>query len=207
MPAIYSPEMAMAGFGMLGDIVPAINYVARLDGATQYWQLSEDITIPESTPFRIKIQAELDRDNTRHVFSNYKADDFRLISVSQLSAAQLFVGGNSGFYSNLNPSEVVSTVEVVGDGSSYVVIIDGAAASSALQVGVITFNSIGGKWGATTNAMIGLGVHSNLSVEINHALTHEIPLTNKAQGATQLATVGNVNATMVNYTEAVWEEV
>lgn len=36
--------------------------------------------------------------------------------------------------------------------------------------------------------------------------THEIPLNNKAQGATQLATVGNVNAFMPNYTNAVWRK-
>ena len=37
-------------------------------------------------------------------------------------------------------------------------------------------------------------------------VVNEIPLTNKSQGATQLATVGNVNAFMPNYTEAVWRK-
>ena len=36
--------------------------------------------------------------------------------------------------------------------------------------------------------------------------SNEIPLTNKAQGANQLATVGNINAFMPNYTEAVWKK-
>ena len=48
------------------------------------------------------------------------------------------------------------------------------------------------------------GVIYGFEFEINGVLTNKIPLTNKSQGATQLATVGNVNAFMPNYTEAVW---
>ncbi len=207
MPKIvYAPILEQAGFlkRKAADVVE--QWVAQLDGATQGWQLTSDITIPAGAPFKIKIQAELDRESTRHIFSNYKTDDFRLLSLSQLNAAQLFVGVNSGFYTNLIPSETISTVELVGDGSSYSIVIDGVVADSSLQVGDITFNSIGGKWGAGTSAGLGIGVHSDLSVEINGVLTNQIPLTNKAQGATQLATVGNINAFMPNYTEAVWRK-
>lgn len=189
------------------DSEPIANYVARLNGTDQYWQLSEDIVIPASTPFKIKVQAELDGNNTKHVLSNYKASDFRLLSVLQFSSMQLFVGSNEGFYSGLNALEEVSTVEIIGDGSGYTISVDGVSVRASLQAGQITFNSIAGKWGVSTGAALGLGVHKNLSVEIDGVLTHSIPLTNKAQGATQLATVGSINATMVNYDESVWEQV
>ena len=40
---------------------------------------------------------------------------------------------------------------------------------------------------------------------IDEVITYKMPLANKPQGATQLATVGNVNATMANYSSDVWE--
>ena len=45
----------------------------------------------------------------------------------------------------------------------------------------------------------------DFEVERGGEIIYAIPLTNKSQGATQLATVGSVNATMINYTGDEWE--
>ena len=39
----------------------------------------------------------------------------------------------------------------------------------------------------------------------NGTIINEIPLTNRNQGSTQLATIGDVNAFMTDYAEDVWK--
>ena len=58
---------------------------------------------------------------------------------------------------------------------------------------------------AGSSLFLSLAVY-NFRVIRSGVVIHEIPLTNKAQGATQLATVGNINAFMPNYTDAVWRK-
>ena len=77
-------------------------------------------------------------------------------------------------------------------------------------------NSISVEVGGTKNieTLLSLGASNLLQAAIydfkvtrDGVIVNEIPLANKAQGATQIATVGSVNATMINYTPDVWEEV
>lgn len=199
MPAIYSPEMAMAGFGMLGDIAPVINYVARLDGVSQYWQLSGDISCGVGGFVRFKY---IGPDITSNDFAmvgreNNYSTAFMLRErdggVVEANAVGVSIDGVTYANGDNYPSDLYSIKMVELEVKSPINISILMAAYRKVSEGLTTWNFPGAIF--------------DFEVEKGGVITNKIPLTNKAQGATQLATVGNVNATMVGYTPDVWEQV
>lgn len=217
MPAIYSPEMAMAGFGMLGDIVPAINYVARLDGATQYWQLSERLINPDGDiDIEFKTGSNVNGGGIDRVvlsqcltaaYSGSSGKEFTL--YFNASGYLQALHGGAFFGSSVNAAiEPDKTYRWRLEGNQQEFFVDGVLVdSNTVSRGSAREPSAQCLIGAQTSggALRGYFDGPIYDVKVNSAIQVEIPLTNKAQGATQLATVGNVNATLVNYTEAVWE--
>lgn len=210
MATLYSDLLFQAGFSSRKADEPAVEWVAQLDGVAQYWQLSEPITIPPSVDFSINL-----------TLSGSNATLEGLMEGSAFWIRFLISSDAVFFNKNAQAKMGSSTFSLLPLGAG--VTRDGADKSiSILRVDGVIYSSINGSepsrdrssaldgftidsMGKYVSALFG-GVMSNFSVEIDGTLTSEIPLTNKVQGATQLATVGSVNATMINYTEAVWKK-
>lgn len=197
--------------GTLADMLtgfwstPQVNYVARLDGATQYWQLSEAIAL-DGGDFKICVSAELKPSIIEIIAGN-----------SSNTSGSIFFDGSKLFIRDTE-SVVISTEQdvpikqgvskicVLRVGGVFSVTVDETEYTMS-RSGVVSGGLMIDRLGRySTNSFIYSGILLDLEIEIDGVITNSIPLTNKAQGATQLATVGNVNATMLNYTEAVWEE-
>ena len=167
-------------------------WVAQLDGVTQYWQFTEEIPLPIGYSYEMAVLYDADNQSTNDYLATGEGDTNSPLffvsrefldsgSVGRLSAPVVDGGNNRLPYDNNFHTVVVTSL------------------SSQATVGILgaRFN-----YTRTSSGIIKLfRVRDSSGTVIN-----EIPLTNKAQGATQLATVGNVNAFMANYTEAVWRK-
>lgn len=177
-----------------GTASGAKSYVYRLDGLTKYFQLSEPINIPLNGSIELDLLYD---PNT--VINN----DYILCSETDTSTSSFFTSRE--------------TIGVGGSGiiSSYTV--DGISTSNfpydnTFHTIKYNFDNINGKLKFLgtrfTIQQLSSGVFKDLIVrDAQGIIINHIPLTNKEQGATQLPTVGNVSATIVNYTESGWEEV
>lgn len=165
-------------------------YVAQLDGLTKYWQLSEDIPLPVGYSYEIDILYDE---------SNQSADDYLATGEGDTNSPLFFV--NREFLSSGGAGELSEPVvdgvdnKLPYDGSFHTVSV--TSLSNQASVGIL-----GARFNYTRNSS---GIIKMFRVlDSNGFVVNEIPLTNKTQGATQLATVGNVNATMVGYTGNEW---
>lgn len=206
MPILHAPILEQAGF--VGSALPIIEYVAQADGATQFWQLSDPIAAPANTDFTFTAYISGTRtSDIEGVFSDSGGSSWiRALDSDQSQDLQMLIGGSF-------------------KGASYPVGYDLRDGNFNLfklsRVGgqlSFSINDSGMKSLGTSNAEFVIdnlfrfsnqyfaGVIYGFEVEIGGVITNSIPLTNKAQGATQLATVGSVNAFMPNYTELVWKD-
>ena len=183
--------------------------VARLDGATKYWQLSDPIAAPENTDFTFAAYISGTRtSDIEGVFSDSGGSSWiRALNSGQSQDLQMFVGGS--FKGASYP-----TGYDLRDGNFNLFKLSRVGGQLSFSINDSEMKTLG-----TSNAEFSIdnlfrfsnqyfaGVIYGFEVEIGGVLTNSIPLTNKSQGATQIATVGNVNATMVNFSTDVWEEI
>lgn len=210
MSGLYSPILEQAGFIKRKVDAAVEQWVAQLDGAMQSWVLSGPIVIPENSDFKYTLHIQSFSDLTEGVLSG---TDFYMRFLRQADVSffqrycQLNVSGTAFptlSENNTNPRN--------GNFNKISIIRNSEGIFSQINNGeLIRERSFTG--GAFTITELGKfsssyfdGVIYGFEVEINGVLTNQIPLTNKSQGATQLATVGNVNAFMPNYTDAVWRK-
>ena len=213
MPKIvYAPILEQAGFlkRKTADVVE--QWVAQLDTATQYWQLTAPIKL-DAAGFVFEFDYFVTpEDVINGLFSNDSG-------LGGFSAYERIASGRlATFYyetmSGTLNSTLLGTI-AAGDiglkrfrfeksGNNLTVSEDGksttATSNEFTDNFIVKFIGSAGSLKALSYFK-SIRVYNSLGV-----LTNEIPLTNKAQGATQLATVGNINAFMPNYTEAVWRK-
>ena len=187
-------------------VASAIKWVAQLDGLTQYWQLSEPIVIPENVDFRLTQTFSGVNDSFEGLLDSTDGSFWlRLMPTSQSNNIQAFLGAaytseiphstinlRDGNYHTLTFARVSGVIHVIYDGVTSIANTNNSAFNIHRMARFSTAEFE--------------GVYKEFEVEIDGVITNQIPLTNKAQGATQLATVGNINAFMPNYTEAVWRK-
>lgn len=182
---------------LLQDWLDAVSnpfeYVARLNGS-QYWQLS---------------------DGGIHLLNG---DSFTFDAVVEPTGLYSYVfdgdGSSSRLFLLINQDSKITfrgqSMNLKVDGVSYISgdiisLNDGSFHKFEVEIlASVTLSKLGSRF---NEVELMSGVFKNLSVSKGGATANEIPLTNKDQGATQLPTVGNVSATMVGYSEDVWEEV
>lgn len=191
--AIISPLLKQAGFSRRKVAVPAIEWVAQLDGVMQFWQLTAPIQVPNNG----SVELDLLYDPSTSI-----DNDYIICSPSSTTTSSFFIGretvgvGSSGVVSSFS-IDTEQTTNFPYDNKFHTIKYQFNNPN-----GVIRF--IGSRF---TQTQISRGIFKNFRVRDSGGnIVNQIPLTNKAQGATQLATVGNVNATMINYTEAVWKK-
>ncbi|MAD74978.1 MAG: hypothetical protein CML20_09345 [Rheinheimera sp.] len=198
MTLISSPILAQAGF-LKRKAAPAVEqWVAKLDGATQCWLLSESINLIAGDKVRLTYKSALTASTSIETLYSNDADHYLLVCLDLASrggylvrAGSLKVDGNTYTYPSPAPTDgLLHTVEQT---------ISRSVSTSLLGASWFNFASGTRRW-YFNDAIL------DFEVERAGEIIHKIPLTNKDQGATQLATVGNVNAFMPNYTDAVWRK-
>lgn len=162
----------------------AINYVAKPDGATQYWELTENLTLVNG--YSLEFECVGTHEGGVLISTASFGLQFRLIN---------------GIYEFFGCDAEINGVPA----SSGVTAYDGADITS-FKLTVTTARPLGTLLSKGATFLSASAMRNFKMKDISEAILNEIPLTNKAQGATQLSTVGTVNATMINYTEAVWVE-
>lgn len=171
--------------GLLRPLAPLINYVARLNGVDQYWQLSEPINIQDDDVVEFGFIGGVVTGTLRQF----------------IGSASLSFGLSSGttvqVFSEVNLSALLNGVEVISDNTQ--IPTSGQHLISASIVGNHTLEQISA---AGNSRLMNLPVY-NFKVIRNSTVTHEIPLTNKAQGAYQVATTTPLGANL--YTQEVIE--
>lgn len=199
MPILYAPILEQAGFVSGGDAPE--NYVARLDGVSQYWQLSQGVPVGVGDRIKFNISAPLSNYATVFASNNsvsvwcYIEDENRIvIRVNETSF--LGIGFDSIISGDVTLDFYPDRIECYNKG---------VTRTRYDAVPNFTIERLGSRE-STFGILEGYIKDFQLSV-MGGNTTNEIPLTNKAQGATQLPTVGTVSATMVNYTSDVWEQV
>tara|TARA_B100001063_G_scaffold227047_1_gene237126 strand:+ start:8757 stop:9539 length:783 start_codon:yes stop_codon:yes gene_type:complete len=185
-----------------------VSYVARLDGVSQYWQLSDPIVIPSGSDFKVSGIGVFSPSGF-HFASSRLSNDGRL---AVLGSTQ-----NVYFNSTLVDGITNEDFAILTDGNPHHISFERVGTNAILKVDEVTFingswsteevllDSLGSKWGSSTSIPNFEGPIYDFKVEINGELTNAIPLTNREQGATQSPTIGSVSATMFGYSEGVWE--
>jgi hypothetical protein len=200
---------------LLSDWLAAVSStqieVARLDGATKYWQLSAPIQL-DSNGFVFEFDYFVTpEDVINGLFSNDSG-------LGGFSAYERIASGRlATFYYETTSGTLNSTLlgavsagdiglktfrfEKIGNDLT----VSAGEKSITVSSNEFTDNFIV-KFIGSAASLKALAYFKNIRVYNSlGVLTNEILLTNKSQGATQLATVGDINATMVNYTGDEWE--
>ena len=175
-----------------GTASGAKSYVYRLDGLTKYFQLSEPINLIADD----SVELSFIGGSVTNSFAMFFESDSKIFYISVTSDSLSFRVKAAFGTPMLNGGEIVNNVTPVPS--------SGKNTISAETVGSEVLSVIGARTGGTL--LMNLPIY-NFKVIRGGAVIHEIPLTNKAQGATQLPTVGSVSATIAGYNENDWEEV
>ena len=189
MSGLISPILEQAGFLKRKAAVVVEQWVAQLDGAAQFWQLT--------SPIALEIGDEV-------LFHAAK-------DAGAATSKQWFASG-SGLRINVQANNKIEEVggDLYLDGdlvTNYVTDFPTGGIEHTLSYVITSQDRALSNLGASESGFEKLsGYIKKLTIKRNGVVIHEIPLTNKAQGATQLATIGNINAFMPNYTDAVWRK-
>ena len=193
MSGLISPVLEQAGF-VKSKLALAIKWVARLDGVSQYWKLSEPVLIPDGGTIEFELMYSSESTNTEDYILTSEGSSNTSMFLSYISQISV---GSSGIISSFTV-DGANTSNLPYDDKFHKIV--STVNSSNGSVGIL---------GARFNYVRTIGAAiRNFTVKNSIGdVVNSIPLTNKGQGATQLATVGNVNATMVNFTPDVWEQI
>lgn len=174
---------------------PVKSYVYRLDGLTQYYQFSSGLSISSGSTVSFKVKG-------------VKSIGARVSLIK--GDSDIYIHGNGNIYCRDGGGSTAGVISVDGDGFSNnpPFIFDGEEHEISVKMyRVAEFLYLGTDFDAGLNPryLLSGSIYELMVTEGDLKTTH-LPLTNKAQGAVQLPTVGGVSATIINYTDS-WEEV
>ncbi|MDN3403758.1 SUMF1/EgtB/PvdO family nonheme iron enzyme [Pseudoalteromonas sp. APC 3218] len=182
-------------------------YFSRTDGQAQYYNLSKPVEIPANTDFKVSFYVQGFNDAYEGLFENSQGTStwLRLLPRSQSQNLQGYDEQNYfGFLPQqtiwLRDGEVRKVTLIREQGKLYAQINDSELIYSRAATAAWTFDRLC-KFSSTYFG----GLFYDFEVEIAGEVVLQLPLTNKEQGAVQLPTVGDITATMANYTPLVWE--
>ena len=180
-------------------------YAPLFDGLTQYAQLDSSIIIPEGVDFEISVVASgILLDGYRTVFSGPAVENFYR-TIPDGGGVQVFAGnyGVSWLTSGFKPEDK-HTYSLVRIGSDISILIDDdVKASRSTSVESVAVDRLLRSW--STSARTKSLLYS-LDVSIGGEKTSSIAF-NQKDSAIQAASVGSINATIVNHTPAMWVKV
>tara|TARA_B100001059_G_C17761885_1_gene543344 strand:- start:328 stop:933 length:606 start_codon:yes stop_codon:yes gene_type:complete len=200
MTLISSPILDQAGFIKHKAAVVVEQWVAQLDGAMQYWKLTKPVTVSASGGW-LELDVAAGTVDWSTIISGYTDSLSRAVELRKngVSGNCELIGMPSGVYFYFDNILIENGVTPWPNENVKLKIVNNSSE-------IIYYRELCIRRSDTPTAPIE-GYVKNLAIyDENDNLINEIPLNNKAQGATQLATVGSVNASMPNYTDAVWRK-
>ena len=193
MPKIvYAPILEQAGFLKRKAAVVVEQWVAQLDGAMQSWTFSEEIPLISGDQIKFSILTNDAPQAGIAIIFSYLGNYRTLLRVDD----GVFV---TGFGEVTEKGQVVTELATDGKVHTYTLSIITSSTPAIYYIGA----QYGG---AKLIRHLSNAVFDIVITRPSVGVILDLPLTNKAQGATQLATVGNINAFMPNYTDAVWRK-
>lgn len=189
---------------LLSDWLAAVSMpkaeIALLDGATKSWDFSSPIPLGMADNCKVSLKLILNRNTTQVIYGGGSSPE------------RLYIGTENGNWLVGNGTDRVDTLVAVPIGTELTteLVLSGGVFKLLVNDSVVYEQPI--KY-STSKSLTGIsdlsgfrlfGYAYDFEVEVDSVIANSIPLTNKPQGATQLATVGNINATMINYTGDEW---
>lgn len=195
--SLKSYQQAATGYTSSNNYIPSLKteWVAQLDGATKHWQLSESIPLTSGDIVRLSVNVSALIGSFQYVIDDASGSFNRLFLIINDNGSISFRDAIINSLKIDGFQYASGSTPPIYDGEFHEIEI-AIKSNSNLSVLGSRFNFIEFFGGAI----------KDLEVFKGGVLTNQIPLTNKAQGATQLDTVGNTNATMINYTGDEWEK-
>ena len=179
----------------LSDVVK--DYVARLDGFSQGYNTSGTINLTSGNTVKVKTRflTTLTQRNT--------------ILPSSGGSAGIYILTNAKIYCRNDNNENIGMISI--DGGDFavnpIIPLDGLEHEITVMLSGSVESDYVGYDGKSSRYYCSAALYD---LEVLNSLNETIlllPLTNKDQGANQLATVGNINTTMANFSTDVWEVV
>jgi len=189
MPILHAPILEQAGF-VKSALEPVKSYAYRLDGVDQYFQLSEPINLLVNDEITFQTARDAGPAATKQWFASGTGLRINVQANNKIEE----VGGDLYLDGVLVQNYIT---EFPVDGLEHNIKYD----ITSTDVSLVNLGA------SITGFELLSGYVRKLVVKRNGTVINEIPLTNKAQGATQLPTVGSVSAAIVGYNENDWEEV
>ncbi|HDL9510412.1 TPA: hypothetical protein PX800_000215 [Vibrio cholerae] len=178
-------------------------YYPRFDGLTQYALLSSPLVVPAGVDFELEVAVSgLNPSAYQSIFSGSTIDNF-FRSLSNGDGIQVYAGGYVVTWSTtgFNPSERhVYLLKRVGTTIS--ILVDGevkATRSGSTQA--VEVDRLMRSW---TTSSYTTGLLESFKLSIAGVLSNAIMFNQRNQNVQQ-ASVGSVNAAIINHTEAMWE--
>ena len=187
------PRFDTVSFGAAGGSEPVVNYIARTDGLTQGWNLSEEITLQEGWSVEVDVLYVTDSSTTRALFTPSGTAYLPANGGSEVSYRRQ---GQIAALVSLDGGEYMDTNTFNFDGDFHHIKF---IAETQLGISAI-FYDLNNSGRNIVGSVFNFVVRNALGTIVNR-----INLTNKSEGATQSPSVGSVSATMMNYSEDVWE--
>lgn len=184
------------------SVASNVDYFPYFDGLTQYVLFSEPFIIPAGIDFEIEVVAKGLNSNTyQSIFSGSTVDNFyRLLTNGE--GIQVYAGGYGVTWVTTNfdpaPKRVYSLRRV---GTDISILVDGNIATtrsgSTHQVDV---DRLMRSWSTSSRTS---GLLESFRLYLSGVLTNEIVFNQRDQSV-QVASIGNVNATIVDHAESMW---
>lgn len=165
---------------------------ANLNGSDQYWDLSEDVVVPENSDFVFEITLKAIDPNYYIYGSNTINNDYRLAFIAGVTPKAYGLRFNEVALNDpRDTQEHVLKVQRVGTNIK-IFVNNVEQASETVTPVALLINRLGGKFDGTTSVNNLNGYVKKFKVWIDGVLTHSIQLTNKNQGKFQLANVPSI---------------
>lgn len=206
MPILHAPILEQAGFS-IGSVTPepVINYVARLDGVSQYWSTQA-------------VQSSGNQDWSIEVVGTFSPGGFYLTATKESEVGRVIVTSSGALFINQTSAGTsLAALQAMSDGDCHTVKFSKVGSSAVITVDdvnfnfpesigsqALNFNTVGSKWSGITSVPYFEGIIKSVSVIVGSIEVIKISLTDKSSGAVQQADIGG-DFTLINYSSDVWE--
>jgi len=200
MPILHAPILEQAGFS-LGSSNIVKNYIYKLDGSNKYINFSDPLLL--TSDCEISLDVILGSNTTQVIYGDGSSPERFYIGTEN---GNWLVGNGTDRVDTMSPADisVINETVVTLSGGVFKLTVNSVVVYEQ-PIKYSTAKDLDGI--STLSGFRMLGSAFNFTLSKSDTVTNSIPLTNKAQGATQLPTVGSVSATIVGYNENDWEEV
>jgi len=200
MPILHAPILEQAGFS-LGSSNIVKNYIYKLDGSNKYINFSDPLLL--TSDCEISLDVILGSNTTQVIYGDGSSPERFYIGTEN---GNWLVGNGTDRVDTMSPADisVINETVVTLSGGVFKLTVNSVVVYEQ-PIKYSTAKDLDGI--STLSGFRMLGSAFNFTLSKSGTVTNSIPLTNKAQGATQLPTIGSVSATIVGYNENDWEEV